>query len=251
MFLASGVSGTFGFVIAFFGGFLSFVSPCVLPLVPGYVSMISGLSSAEIAAPTPAHRMQLIRTTVLFICGFTIVFVILGASASQAGAFLARHNRIFDQISGAFIILMGAVLTGWLKWRPLVNTKRAYVTPDLFGAATAPLMGMAFAFGWTPCIGAILAPIFALAFKSSTLAHGVWLLFWYSIGLGVPFLLMALAFSKLSTTVGWFRRNARLINIVSGILLMAFGFLLFTDNLTRISNWTLRIMEDLHIGRLG
>lgn len=251
MILGAQVNGTFGFIVAFLGGLLSFISPCVLPLVPGYVSMISGLGSAELAQPTAEQRVRLLRTSALFILGFTIVFVALGAASSRLGTFLTENEVLFNRLSGAFVMLMGAVLIGFVTWRPLTNNHRFYVDPQRFGAATAPIMGMAFAFGWTPCIGAVLAPILAIAAGTGTPVKGMWLLAWYSLGLGVPFLLSALLFTRASATYPWFRRNARTINIISGAILIGFGALLFTGSLTDIANWLVNFMDKLGIGTLG
>ena len=239
----SSVSGTFGFVVAFGAGMLSFISPCVLPLVPGYLSMMSGLSTAEISEPSLGQRARLFRVSLLFVLGFSLVFMTLGATATQAGQFFQNHRRIFNEIAGIVIILMGFVLAGWMTLRPLLSQKRFYVDPDKFGRWTAPVLGMAFAFGWTPCIGAVLTPILSLAADQNTVLHGMWLLFFYSLGLGVPFVLSSLALSRFSSSFQLVKRHTKAINLVSGLLLIVFGVLMFTNNLTRLSSWMLSRMN--------
>ncbi len=218
-------------VVAFGGGMLSFLSPCVLPMVPGYLSLMSGLSVGEF----DAHRSHVLRSTLLFVAGFSVVFVALGASASAIGRVLNDHQRGLEIAAGVVVIAMGIVLAGFVSPAFLQRERRFQVSPSALGPYAAPVMGMAFAFGWTPCIGLILGPIFSLAATEGTVGRGVVLLFFYSLGLGVPFVVSALALERLAGAFGWVKRHYRVINGVSGVLLVAFGALLVTGNVSWLS----------------
>jgi cytochrome c-type biogenesis protein len=197
------------------------VSPCVLPLVPGYISMVSGLSAAELESggdgATPAGALRpVLRGIGLFVAGFTVVFVALGAAASSIGRVLDAHQLVLGKVSGAVIILLGAVLlVGALPARlwthagsgtlglvsRVTGEHRFDVRPSKLGSWAAPVMGMAFAFAWTPCIGPVLGAVLGLAARSGTLSGGVVLLFAYSLGLAVPFVLVGLAFGRLTAAL--------------------------------------------------
>ena len=239
-----------GLLVAFAAGMVSFLSPCVLPLVPGYLSLMSGVGTAELSVATKTDTRRLLRATLLFVAGFTVVFVALGAAASAVGQLLIDHQRGLNQIAGAVVIVMGLAMAGVVTPAFLQREKRAHVSPSQLGVFGAPVMGMAFAFGWTPCLGPVLASVLSIAATESTLARGVSLLLAYSLGLGVPFVATGVAFGRLAGTLNWVKRHARTINLVSGLLLAAFGVLLLTNRLSRLSGWLVRTMEDIGLGWL-
>ena len=258
-------------LVAFGAGILSFVSPCVLPLVPGYVSMVSGLSAAELSAggdgATPsAVRGPVLKGIGLFVAGFTVVFVALGATASTIGQVL-KNNRIeLLYVSGGVIVFLGVVMTlsalpsrAWAHAGSgtlgvvsrLTGEHRFDVRPSKLGVWAAPLMGMAFAFAWTPCIGPVLGVVLGLASRTGTLTGGVVLLFAYSLGLAVPFVLVGLAFGRLT---GWLARARHwlwAVELVAGLLLIGFGVLLLTDNVGWVSNHISNLLDDVGLGRLS
>ncbi|MEY2468572.1 MAG: cytochrome c-type biosis protein [Actinomycetota bacterium] len=221
---------------AFFAGLISFVSPCVLPLVPGYLSMMSGLSGAELAEVRGVEMRRVLRSTLLFVAGFTVVFVALGASATAVGRTLLDHQRGLNQVMGGIVIVFGLFLAGVASPRLLETERRFQVSPSKLGPFAAPVMGVAFAFGWTPCIGPVLAGVLTVASSRNSVGKGAALLFVYSVGLGVPFVASGMALARLQGTFAWLKRNYRVINLVSGAILVAFGFLLFTNRMTLIAS---------------
>jgi cytochrome c-type biogenesis protein len=236
-----------GLIGAFAGGMLSFLSPCVLPLVPGYLSMVSGISVAELQAGDPSNLRRIMVSTLLFVAGFTAVFVALGAAASGFGQALREHQRGLEMIAGLFVMAMGVFLAGFMSPRFLMAERRMHVSPSEVGAWAPPLMGAAFAFGWTPCIGPILAGVLGLAEHDATLTRGVALLAAYSLGLGVPFIITGVAFDRMAGTFAVVKRHFRVINLVAGAFLFAFGFLLFTNRLTRLSSYFTDALNWLHL----
>jgi cytochrome c-type biogenesis protein len=239
--------GTIG---AFAGGMLSFLSPCVLPLVPGYISLVSGLSVAELQEGERGNVRRVVLSTLLFVAGFTAVFVALGAAASGLGRTLQEHQRVFEQVAGALVMAMGVFLAGFVSPRFLMIERRLHVSPSGVGAWAPPLMGAAFAFGWTPCIGPVLAGVLGLAEHEATLSRGVVLLAAYSLGLGVPFVITGVAFDRMAGVFAFVKRHFRLINLVAGIALFVFGFLLFTNRLARLSSWFTDVLHFLHLDGL-
>lgn len=222
---------------AFGAGVLSFISPCVLPLIPGYISYVSGMSLEDMRTADAGARRRLIFATLFFILGFSIVFMAMGASASFIGAWLLDNLRIVQKIAGVIIIVLGLHLAGLFRLRFLdrdtrVQTSRKPATP--LGAV---VVGMAFGFGWTPCIGPILGGILAIAGSKSTIGEGVLLLGVYSAGLGVPFLLTSLAVDKFFAASAKVRRYYRAIELVAGLLLIVLGVLMFTGRFTIIIRW--------------
>jgi cytochrome c-type biogenesis protein len=240
-----------GFVVAFGGGVISFLSPCVLPLVPSYLCMMSGVSSAELTAASPPDQRRLLRATLLFVAGFTAVFAALEAGASGLGQTLQSHERLLNQIAGAVIIAAGLVFAGLIRPAWLMRERRWHVAPSRLGEWAAPVMGMAFAFGWTPCIGPVLAAVLSLASDSHTLGRGEAMLVAYSLGLGVPFVIAGVAFGRLTGVLSFARAHLRAINLVSGLLLAGLGVLLLTDNLHVLSTWFSDALSALGLGRLS
>ncbi len=258
-----------GVLVAFGAGILSFLSPCVLPLVPGYVSMVTGLSAAELEAgedgTAPRPLGPLLKGIGLFIAGFTVVFVALGAAASGLGRLLEAHQQTLTTAAGAVVVALGVVLVVSAlpagAWNlagagaaggaaRLTRERRFHVRPSVLGAWAAPVMGMAFAFAWTPCIGPVLGAVLSLAATRSTLAGGVVLLFAYSIGLGIPFLLTGVAFSRLTSLWARARRSLWVVNLVAGAVLVAFGVLLLSGQLGWLSTQFQALLDHLGLHRL-
>jgi len=256
-----------GVLVAFGAGILSFLSPCVLPLVPGYVSMVSGLSAAELegSEDAAARLGPLLRGIGLFVLGFTVVFVALGAAASGLGHLLGSHKHQLTTVAGAVIVVLGAVLLmGALPGRfwarlgdgpfgaaaRVVGERRFQVRPSSLGAWAAPVMGMAFAFAWTPCIGPVLGAVLGLATTRSTLAGGVVLLIAYSLGLGVPFVATGLAFGRLTSLYGRAHRGLWVVHLVGGAVLVAFGVLLMAGQLGWMSSQFTQLLDHLGLHRL-
>lgn len=229
---------------AFGAGLLSFISPCVLPLIPGYLSYISGLSVDEMrgipasgAPASPPPRKRVVLASLAFILGFSLVFVSLGASASAIGHFLMSRLSLLGRIAGAIIVVFGLHTMGLLRVEWLYREKRVQAPQKPAGLIGAVLVGIAFAFGWTPCIGPILAGILAVAAAQNTVIQGVRLLAVYSLGLAIPFLATALAMNSFFTAFARIRRYYHAIELASGALLVAIGVLIFTNRFTVIARW--------------
>jgi cytochrome c-type biogenesis protein len=309
-----------GLLVAFGAGMLSFLSPCVLPLVPAYLSMVSGLSAAELGAlqrsrsPVPAppvvagaggqglvvpgpersmgvatvttlttttaatasaastatkpgepgvdpedlrHERRVLLTGILaFIAGFTVIFTILGASASAIGRLFLTHQHTLETVSGILIVAFGTMLvamaSGLTLPTALLGERRFVVRPSVLGAWAPAVMGMAFAFAWTPCIGPVLGSVLALAAGTGGSATGgIALLLAYSLGIGVPFLLSGLAFGRMTDTLARVRGRLRLVDLVGGAVLILFGILLLTGNVDIISAHISDWLRDLHLSRLS
>jgi cytochrome c-type biogenesis protein len=234
---------------AFFAGILSFISPCVLPLVPGYLSFISGVSldsmrsgspgsgAAEAAATPAATGRQVFFASLAFVLGFSLVFVSLGAAASTIGGLLWERMTLFGKIAGVLLIIFGLHTMGLLKISWLYKEKRIQTTSKPAGLMGAFVVGLAFAFGWTPCIGPILGTILALAADEGTLQRGVILLGVYSLGLGVPFLLTSLMVNQFFKAFAKIRRHYRMIEVTAGVLMVTVGVLIFTNRFTIITQY--------------
>ena len=230
---------------AFGAGLLSFISPCVLPLVPGYLSYVSGLSLDELRGTTTSRaadvsgnaRTRVIVASLSFILGFSLVFIALGATASAAGQFLLERLPVLSRVAGAVIILFGLHTMGVLRIEWLYQTKQVQTSRKPAGPFGAMLVGAAFAFGWTPCLGPILAGILAVGASRDTVGDAVQLLAIYSLGLGVPFLLTGLAINRFFGAMAKIRRHYHAIELVSGALLVVIGLLIFTNRFTVIAQW--------------
>lgn len=224
-------------ITAFFAGLLSFLTPCVLPLVPGYVSLISGASVEELQNKDRKLLSTVLLHSVMFILGFTIVFVTLGALATGLGQLAHQYRKYLTWIGGAVIIIFGLHLIGLFKIKALYADKRLH---SMQGNGKSPigafLVGFAFAFGWTPCIGPILGGILGLAAHEETVARGIILLFVYSLGLAVPFLLTSLVMDRFLSFYSRFRRHLGTVEIVSGVLLVIIGGLILSGNFTWLAS---------------
>src|SRR5215471_14338833 len=192
-------------IAAFLAGVVSFLSPCVLPLVPGYVSLISGASVEELESQDRKLLRTVLVHSLMFILGFTLVFVVLGATATELGRLVTAYRKWLTWLAGAFIIGFGLHLTGILKIKALYMDKRLHSVGSGKSPIGAFVVGFAFAFGWTPCIGPILGTILTLAGNGKSLSKGILLLWIYSLGLAVPFLLTSLGIGRFMTFYGWFR----------------------------------------------
>jgi cytochrome c-type biogenesis protein len=233
--LPSGLAPAMG--LAFLAGALSFLSPCVLPLVPSYLSLMSGVGASELAVATKVDQRRLLRSTLLFVAGYSVVFTALGALASAVGSFLFDHQLGLRQVSGALIVVMGLALAGLVRPAFFDRERRIHVSSRALGVYAPPVMGAAFAFGWSPCIGPVLGAILGLAASSADLSRGVLLLLAYSAGLGVPFVASGVAFGRLTGAFAWVKRHFGVINLVSGLLLAGFGVLLLTGAITDVVRW--------------
>ncbi len=225
---------------AFAAGFLSFVSPCVLPLIPGYISFVSGVSLDEMRADNQAvsaSRWQVFATSLAFVIGFSIVFVALGASATALGKFLFARLPLLSKIAGVILIIFGLHTMGAFRVAFLETEKRVHAQRKPAGPIGAVLVGIAFAFGWTPCIGPILGGILAIAGSKNTISEGVLLLAVYSLGLGIPFLITSLAINQFFNAARRIRRYYHAIEVTSGVLLVAIGVLILTGQLTIITRY--------------
>ena len=237
-------------VAAFTAGLLSFLSPCILPLIPAYLSFISGVSLNEMRKEESDARSsaKVLSNALLFVLGFSFVFVALGASATFFGKFLLTELGILRRIAGILVILFGIHMLGVFRIGFLDQEKRYHQRTKSLGLFGSFLVGVAFALGWTPCIGPILATILFLASTKETVAQGIWLLGIYSAGLGIPFLLAALAVDRFFQVSSTFKRHFRAIEITSGLLLIAVGILILTDDLTRITTYLLKFAGGLEGG---
>ena len=210
--------------VALLAGLVSFFSPCVLPLLPGYLSYATGLGAAEITTGRPG-RSRVLLGTIGFVSGFAAVFVASGALAGSVGAALVSWQRPLTIVAGVLSIVLGLVFTGWL---PLgQNTWRLNLSPRL-GLAASPLLGIVFGLGWTPCIGPALSVVLSLALNEATALRGGVLALAYAIGLGLPFIVAGLAFQRLARTMDWVKRHHRGIQVAGGVAMMLVGVLLVT-----------------------
>lgn len=235
------------FAVAFAAGVLSFLSPCVLPLIPGYLSFMTGLSSAEVAEGK--DRAKVLVPSLLFVLGFSLVFVSLGATASVIGRFLTDYRDVVGKVAGVAIIAFGIFMLGIIKVPWLYGEARMDLERSRkFGRGAAFVMGAAFAAGWTPCIGPILGSILTLAGSSGSVGVGAALLVVYSLGLGVPFIMVALLLGRLTGLMRWLNRHSLIINRVAGGLLIVIGVLMVTDLFGPIASWLTSALPTLEVG---
>jgi cytochrome c-type biogenesis protein len=240
------VNSSLGLFVAFGAGLLSFISPCTLPLLPGYLAYMSGLSADEVKARENVQTV--VTAALLFVVGLALVFVALGATASYIGHAVSSHLSELTRAAGAFIVFMALVMLGMFRIPMLAMDRRFH--PASWGSGSlrrelgmwgALPLGMAFGFGWSPCIGPILGSILAIAAKDSQVQRGSLLLFVYALGLGLPFLLAALFTERVFGSLAWFKRHYLTINRTGGAVLLAMGvFLLlgqWTQLLSPVMNW--------------
>ena len=240
-------AGAIGFAAAFAAGMVSFLSPCVLPLVPAYVSYVAGQSDAALERQRDLqHRLAALALSSVFVLGFGVVFVALGAGASALGSVLLRYRYEANLIGGAIVILFGVLMIGMSRGMPWLQREWRF-HPHLPGGRplAAFVLGLAFGFGWTPCIGPVLGAILTLSATQAPGAGGVGLLAVYAAGLGVPFLLVALFTRELASRMRVLRRVGWILQIAAGVVLVAMGIAMMTGYLSRFAFWLLKTFPAL------
>jgi cytochrome c-type biogenesis protein len=242
------VNESTGALIALSAGVLSFLSPCVLPLVPSYLSFVTGMTLEDLQEG--ADRKGVLLHSALFVTGFSAIFMLLGASASFLGLFFRAYEEWIARLGGVLIIVLGLHLLGVFKISALLREKRVHLADKPAGKLGTLAVGAAFGAGWTPCIGPVLGAILTLAGTSETIWSGVWLLLVYSIGLAVPFMLAALALDWFLGAFKKFRRFIPIVEKVSGALLVALGLLLVTGTFTILSGYLTRFTPDFILQRI-
>lgn len=238
-------------LVAFGGGLLAFLSPCVLPLLPGYLGLMSGYSVTELREGE-ASRSRMLRTTLLFVLGFTVVFVAAGALATSVSNFITGNQTTINRVAGAVVVVFGIVMIGMSFTNRgvfgfLARERRLEVRPSRLGNWAPPVMGVAFGFGWSPCIGTILSGVLAVASTQETVGQGMALLFVFSMGMGVPFVLAGLGVDRALRGVKTMGRWLRPINVTGGVLMTGFGVLLLTGNVFRLSIFFQRVFSAVPI----
>jgi cytochrome c-type biogenesis protein len=223
--------------LAFAAGLVSFLSPCVLPLVPGYVSLISGVGVEELQNENAKLMRKVMLNSVAFILGFSIVFITLGAISTSVGQLLAVYKNKLAIVAGVVIIIFGLHLTGILKIRALYADKRLHSVKGNSTAWGAFVIGFAFAFGWTPCVGPILSAILTIAANQDSVTKGILLLSIYSLGLAVPFLLTSVLLERFLKFYSRFRAHMHALEVASGVLLIGLGILLVAGRFTIIASY--------------
>jgi cytochrome c-type biogenesis protein len=244
-------SGTsIGILVAFLAGLLSFLSPCVLPLVPSYVSFVTGLGVEELEqGGGDVKRVTLIHS-LLFVAGFTLIFLLMGASATYIGQLLRVYQEIIARIGGLIIMLFGIYLLGVIPIAALSREKRFRFQRKPVGYAGTVAVGVAFGAGWVPCIGPILGAILTLAATRASMAEGMGLLGFYSAGLAIPFVLSAVALTAFLSWFQKFRRYLRYVEWVAGVLLISVGLLLLTGKFTLLAGWLAQFTPDFVLERI-
>ncbi len=237
-----------GITIALTAGVLSFLSPCVLPLVPSYLSFVSGMSLEDLQEGFDRRRVMV--HAALFVSGFTLIFVLLGAGATFIGSFLLYNSEWIARIGGVIIILFGLHLMGVFQLLPLLSEKRVHLANKPAGYIGTVVVGIAFGAGWTPCIGPILGAILTMAGSQENVGVGMWLLFVYSMGLGIPLLLAALAMERFLNAFSRFRRFLPAVQIASGVILVLLGILLVTGSFVVLAAWLNRFTPEFLLDRL-
>lgn len=239
-----------GILTAFGAGLLSFLSPCILPLVPPYLCFLAGASLQELVErPDRTVARRAILRALAFVLGFSVVFVALGASASAVGQLLADHVGLLSRVAGLLIVVLGLHMIGALRWMPLLRDVRFQVKARPDGIVGAFLVGLAFAFGWTPCVGPILASILMLAGAEDEVARGAWLLSAYAAGIGLPFVAAALFTGPFIKLAGRFRRHLRTVEAAMGFALVATGLIILGGWMPLLGSWLTEAVPVLgHVG---
>lgn len=230
-------------VVAFAAGVLGFLSPCIVPLIPGYLSFVSGLSLGDMSMEERRrHLGRVLVATLLFVLGFSVIFTALGASASALGNIVLDNRQWMSRVGGVIVIVLGLAVLGIIKLPGLYRTRRIEMARRPLGRVGAFPVGMAFGFAWTPCVGPVLSGVLTLAAASQTAATGAVLLFAYSLGLGLPFLVTAVLMTTAFDAMGWLRRNARVVTTMSGVFLLVMGTAMVTDVLFTLNTWLIRLV---------
>lgn len=237
-----------GIAIAFTAGIFSFLSPCVLPLVPSYLTFVTGMSLEDLQEGV--NRKATFMHSMLFVVGFSTIFILLGASASFLGQFLRQYEMLIARIGGVIIIILGLHLAGVFRLAPLLREKRMHLADKPAGYLGTLGVGMAFGAGWTPCIGPILGAILTYGMTQETMWAGVGLLSVYSLGLAVPFLIASLALDWFLQTFKRFRRWIPVVEKASGVLLVVLGIMLLTGQFTVLASWLTRFTPAFILERI-
>jgi cytochrome c-type biogenesis protein len=230
-------AGSIGLAVSFSAGLLSFLSPCVLPLVPSYIGFITGVSLDDL----PRARRTALVHSLLFVLGFTLIFLALGATATTLGRMLGGGQRWISRIGGALVIVFGLFLLGVFRIRALSQERRVHLSEKPLGYAGTVFVGIAFGAGWTPCLGPILGGILTYTASTADLRRGLALLFAYSLGLAIPFVLAAVALSRFFTVFAWIKRHLGLVNRIAGAVLIFVGVLMLTDRFTLLASWLVHL----------
>ncbi|MFA6469541.1 MAG: cytochrome c biogenesis protein CcdA [Bacteroidota bacterium] len=230
------LSENISILTAFIFGLLSFISPCVLPIIPGYISFISGHTLDDIKGDDKSAARAVMINSLVFIAGFTLIFVLMGAAATSIGQILNENLTLISKIAGAIIIVFGLHMIGIFKIGFLNYEKRFHLQEKKLGILGSFAVGAAFAFGWTPCIGPVLAGILAIASQQETVLQGIILLFVYSLGLGIPFFLTAVSINKFFNVFNRIKKHFHTIEVVGGVMLIGVGVLMMTNYLTIIAS---------------
>jgi len=237
-----------GFAIALSAGVLSFLSPCVLPLVPSYLTFVTGMSLEDLQGGV--NRRVTLTHSLLFVIGFSLIFILLGASASFLGQFFKAYEIWIARVGGLIIIALGLHMAGAFKLLPLMQERRLHLNDKPAGYLGTLGVGMAFGAGWTPCIGPVLGAILTYGFSQDTVWAGVGLLSVYSLGLAIPFLIAALALDWFLQAFKRFRRFIPVVEKASGVLLVFLGILLLTGKFTLLSGWLTRFTPEFILERI-
>lgn len=235
-----------GWGVAFAAGVASFLSPCVAPLAPGYLAFIAGTATQRGDASSRGQvALRTLSTSILFMLGFTLIFVLLGTSVSFFGSLFHEHRTTMYKVAGAAMIGFGLLVMGLPRVAWMQQERRLNLSPDIFGPAAPVLLGMAFAFGWTPCVGPILGSILFYAGATETVGRGGLLLFVYSLGFGIPFILVGLGFASALRALSWVRGHHAFVSAASSALLMGVGLLLVLGRWPEVSLWLQRAYYSL------
>ena len=240
-----------GFVVAFIAGIASFLSPCVLPLVPSYLSLMSGVGSSQLAVATKTDQRRADPGHVVVRRRLHRRVRGVRGRRQHHRATLRDHQDGLNRIAGAVIVIMGLAFAGVISPAFMQREHRLHVRPSQLGSWAPPIMGMAFAFGWSPCIGPALAAVLSLASDQQTLFRGELMLLTYSLGLGVPFVIAGVAFGRLAGVFAWVKRHFRVVNLVSGLILAAFGVLLLTNSVHYLSSFFINLLDHVGLQRLS
>ncbi|HET6829896.1 MAG TPA: cytochrome c biogenesis protein CcdA [Solirubrobacterales bacterium] len=236
--------GGVGLITALFAGAVSFFSPCVLPLVPGYLSAVSGVAAADLEH---ASWRRVVPPALVFIASFSVIFILLGLTAVSLTQTLRQNQDTLDKVAGVLIIAMGVLFVAQLFVLRLNREWRIDALIERAGSGGPLIAGAAFAIAWTPCIGPTLAAILALAGSTGSVLEGGLMLAVYSLGLAVPFLLTAIAFARMTTAFGFIKRHYAAIMAIAGVILIGMGILVFTGELTRLNLEAQQALDDLGI----
>lgn len=215
------------YIISFLEGIITFISPCLLPMLPVYISYFAGGSTAA------ESRKRSLQNSLGFVCGFSMVFVALGAFAGSLGVLLQRHSTVVNIVTGLIVVIFGLNFLGWIKIDPLNRTWRKDQPVREPGIFSSLLFGIVFSIGWTPCVGTFLGSALMLASQQGSAYRGILMLLCYSLGLGIPFVISALLIDNLKSAFGWIKSHYRVINLISGIFLLVIGILMMTGLMGR------------------